>query len=658
MAERVEEPEVEGASEAGMAAISPAATMAIGARRQRAGSKPDPQLDVFLERQTRLTELQTEHMQEQRELILSRLRWGRFSDRMKAVLQVMTALVGLGVVAGVSVMAWSASQDRSLVVEPFSAPPAFAQSGMGGQVIAADVVERMAAIHRVVGISFASSKDVVADAQDEVKLEIPETGVSVAELSRALRGWLGAQRTIEGSLRQTTDGQIKLVAHLAGNDPVSATGAPAQLEDLERQVAEQLFAQLDPTNFANYLAWAHRRTEALAFMARLPALATNDAERANVYALWSSNLNDPVHARALSLTALALDPKLATSWYEKFGREHQLGHDEASLAAARRLLTTRDRDQIPAIRGAGFRVARNLAIDQIDGLTGDFAGQLHQRALLTDYDRTPAKMAPIFAGWHDARAGRLLLAGAGDAGGVSPDLLSLRLYADLAADDWAAAARDGSQLLDLEEQGRATAAAADDQAGFLWAELTRDRPRLAEARARTGDLAGALAAIAPTPLDCYPCLRERGRVAAAEHDWAGAGRWFAEAARQGPSLPFAYADWGEMLLARGDLAGALDKLRLAHEKGPYFADPLEVWGETLIRVGDYRGAAATFALADEHAPKWGRNHLMWGEALMLSGRYREARAQYQLAWGLDLGQPDRAALKVLLERTASGPLHG
>ncbi len=159
-------------------------------------------------------------------------------------------------------------------------------------------------------------------------------------------------------------------------------------------------------------------------------------------------------------------------------------------------------------------------------------------------------------------------------------------------------------------------------------------------------------------MDCYPCLRERGRIAAAAHDWAGAERWFAEAVRQGRSLPFAYADWAEMRLARGDALGAIAGLRLAHEKGPHWADPLELWGEALMRRGDLSGAVASFAEADKHAPKWGRNHLMWGEALMLAGRYREARAQYVTANGLDLSGPDRAALKLLLARTASGPLHG
>lgn len=103
---------------------------------------------------------------------------------------------------------------------------------------------------------------------------------------------------------------------------------------------------------------------------------------------------------------------------------------------------------------------------------------------------------------------------------------------------------------------------------------------------------------------------------------------------------------------------AIAKLTLAHAKGPRFADPLELWGEALIRQGDPAGAIAKFAEADKDAPRWGRNHMMWGEALMLSGRYAEARRQYEIANGLDLSKPDRAALDVLLARTAKGPLHG
>jgi tetratricopeptide (TPR) repeat protein len=128
--------------------------------------------------------------------------------------------------------------------------------------------------------------------------------------------------------------------------------------------------------------------------------------------------------------------------------------------------------------------------------------------------------------------------------------------------------------------------------------------------------------------------------------------------RQAPDLPSAYSEWGAMLLAKGDADGAIAKLEQAQQKGPHFADPPELWGEALMKKGDYAGALTKFAEADGDAPRWGRNHMRWGEALMLSGRYAEARAQYETANGLDLSKPDRAALDVLLARTATGPLHG
>jgi tetratricopeptide (TPR) repeat protein len=141
-------------------------------------------------------------------------------------------------------------------------------------------------------------------------------------------------------------------------------------------------------------------------------------------------------------------------------------------------------------------------------------------------------------------------------------------------------------------------------------------------------------------------------------DHAAADRWFAELERAEPDMPRVDAQWGAALLRRGDADGAIAKLKRAHRLGPHFADPLELWGEALMTRRDYAGAIAKFAEADPYAPRWGRNHMLWGEALMLSGRYREARAQFGAAKGMDLSRPDRAALDVLLARTAAGPLHG
>jgi tetratricopeptide (TPR) repeat protein len=173
--------------------------------------------------------------------------------------------------------------------------------------------------------------------------------------------------------------------------------------------------------------------------------------------------------------------------------------------------------------------------------------------------------------------------------------------------------------------------------------------------ARLGRLAEAGAAIAPTSLDCTDCLVARGEIAARGGDRKGADRWFGEAVKQAP-LPDDYLAWGQSLLMLGDPAAAIVALKQAHRVGPHDADPLEVWGEALMARRDDPDAIKKFAGADKDAPKWGRNHLRWGEALMLSGRYAEARAQYRAADGMDLSPADRAALNVLLARTASGPL--
>jgi tetratricopeptide (TPR) repeat protein len=129
-------------------------------------------------------------------------------------------------------------------------------------------------------------------------------------------------------------------------------------------------------------------------------------------------------------------------------------------------------------------------------------------------------------------------------------------------------------------------------------------PLEALALAQTGDVAGAQALIATTPPDCYLCVRVRGRIAAQKRDWAAADLWFAEAIRQAPSLPFAYAERGETRLARGDVGSAIADFAVAHLRSPHFADPLKGWGDALARQGRRRDALAKYDEALRYAPAW------------------------------------------------------
>jgi tetratricopeptide (TPR) repeat protein len=169
-------------------------------------------------------------------------------------------------------------------------------------------------------------------------------------------------------------------------------------------------------------------------------------------------------------------------------------------------------------------------------------------------------------------------------------------------------------------------------------------PMEAIALAHAGFVAQARSLAAATPADCVFCLRARGQTAALAGDAAGADRAFAEALRQAPSLPFAYAEWGEAKLARGDVTGALALFRRAREKGPRWADAAKLEGDALARMGKPREAAGAYAAAAELAPRWGGLHLKWGEALARLGQADSARAMFRAAGAMDLSAADRAEL--------------
>jgi tetratricopeptide (TPR) repeat protein len=170
-------------------------------------------------------------------------------------------------------------------------------------------------------------------------------------------------------------------------------------------------------------------------------------------------------------------------------------------------------------------------------------------------------------------------------------------------------------------------------------------PPLAYATALSGDLKGAHALIDKTSADCSLCLRTRGRIDALEKNWSGADYWFARAVHDAPSIPFAYTDWGQSLLASGKPDAAIEKFKLSSRKGPHFADPLEGWGEALMAKNQSHLALSKYAEAEKYAPNWGRLHLKWGEALFYAGKKDEAAKHFARAAALDLTPSEKSELQ-------------
>jgi tetratricopeptide (TPR) repeat protein len=615
-----------------------AAWAALGAAsRERA--------DAFLEAQTAVAKLQKEHLHEQRQLLISHLKWRRFDDWMRSGWQAMLFIVGVIAIAAIATALWDASRANGLVVDAFTVPPAFEQRGVGGDVIATDMTERLDAIRAIaIAHSYSNTEDVSQNRTNEIKVEIPDTGISLAEVWRYLRRWLGHERHVTGSLRETPEGKIILIASMEGGQAFSASGRPSDLPDLEQAVAENVFGEFDPVNHVNYLATTGRRHAAYEAAARFTAVADTPILHADSYGLWSYTTAETTGDIRLALQraeiGIGIDPDLAVVHMMAIRLTGILGHDEDQLREARIVLTLKEDEQTRAHQGAGFAAMQAQSSATIGFLTGDYASAVDRscadrcaESLLSD--------AAVSARLHDiSRAKALLLKAIAVGGAASRSLAEARANIDIAEGDWQSAIANESEARTAWRHS-----GSDVSPRFLVAvQATSSTPIIAEADARAGRSAAAHAEIDKTPGDCVACNTVRGNIDALENKPGGAAWWLARAISEGPSIPFAYADWGVMLLHRGDYNGAIAKFALAHAKGPHFADPLELWGEALMQENRSDLALAKFEDANKYAPYWGRLHLEWGKALMYLGHRTEAQQQFADASHLDLSASDSSAL--------------
>jgi tetratricopeptide (TPR) repeat protein len=644
-----------GGPQAGQTGLDAAIELAVNRRRGKASGKPDdPELDGFLRGQARLAELQAEHLHEQRGLIISRLRWGRFGDRMKALLQVMTAFAGAAVVAVVAAMAWDAHEAHGLAIEAFSVPPDLARTGLTGQVAASRFLDKLQALQSATAKSDRPSQSYSSDWGRDFKVEIPDTGLTFSEFDRLLRERLGHVSHVTGEVVATPTG-IALTARMGDAPPKTFSGPVTAFDDLARQAAEAVYRDSQPYRYAEYLESAGRWDEAFKVIADL---ATNGptGERGWAYAKWAlmdlTDHGDP--AAALRHAALGRSPGKGSDIIDQIAIVNTgvwTGDEEADLTWSR-VLARDAQKRLPDTSEVFYVSNKVLARAWLSYLEGDYRGSTEWWVRTnsdTDFGGWalgPLMVATTNAQGHDLAAARQAMARIPDmaetdlawniAIGAFPALPGYWYHAQLG--QWPQALAEVQRLDAVLEAEKAK------KPVYVLMQQVASWPLEALALARTGDVAAAQALIGKTPLSCYPCLRVRGLIAAEGHDWPAAERWFAAAVRRSPSTPLAYAEWGRMRVDKGDPDGAIAVLRTAAAKGPRFADPPQIWGEALLAKGDAAGAARKFAEAAKLAPRWGRNRLKAGEALAKLGQAEAARAELGRAAALDLTAAERTEL--------------
>jgi Tfp pilus assembly protein PilF len=609
-------------------------------------------------KQANLVDLQVKELAHELKLRHWSLQLRHASAILKFALEVSAALVGVAFVCFIGAAVWNASHANGLVVESFAVPPRFAEAGITGAVLSDDLNSKLGTIRDLSDSrSLSRSSNVSANRDEEFRVEIPETGVSLSQAWRYLRLWLGHERRLTGNLRTLDDGRIVLTANLTGADAFTATGSSPDLDKLEQQAAEHVYQQVDPVNYGQYLLAVGRSAERLAAARRAVELAKSARDRADAYSYFASMtrqvMGDVGLAEVRARTGISIDPKVGPQYQELASSLMLLGHDEEALHIVGVLSNLKEQDQPQALQGRGFRnVTVNLTVlhamelgDFLAGAAAADCGDCTQPAL------AKFRQAEFVARAHDATESRARLAeiaALSQAASVSSalgspinavrgDLNRIRYYQHAALGDWVAAAADA----------RANAAeldAGNAKSGSQLVSYSYSYPLLAVAEARSGDVSRAHADAEAMPTDCYACLRAHGVIGGLERNWPIADAWFARAIKAAPSIPFAYSEWGESLLARGQPDAAIAQFTIANQKGPHFADPLEGWGEGLMAKNESHLALAKFAEAEKYAPNWGRLHLKWGEALVYAGKPDEAKAQFARAAQLDLTPSEKSEL--------------
>jgi tetratricopeptide (TPR) repeat protein len=581
-----------------------------------------------------------------------------FRNRIRSVRDIAIAAMVVALVVALGAVVASASRTTGLVVQPFSVPPELVEDGLDGRAVAALFLDELVRLDTTTS-STRTPASFRNDWSEAVTVEVEAGGLSITDAYTSLTRLLGSETYVSGGLSRTATG-LELVIRSSEGWSVTVQGPADRREDLIRQAAGQVYEQSQPIRYASQLL---DRAQALPDgperqmliergRTKLATLLSDPSEITRIWAYVNlSQLSDTSleHSIAFLQRAFELDPEhpsvvlnLSDDFYESGKWESSIQH---SLRMAESISKPANLAKLNSnsVESYFFDTEARLA-----HLTGDRLREIDF------YNRLIGMELPVSYIWRERRTQALI-------GLHEPPSLSRLLEDDaLRAASGAASTNliyflraDAAASLDQWPQAVAALEASEVETEALALRFRPVRqisiwPRLAYARARTGDLAGAQALIATTPLDCYLCVRERARIAELAGNRTAADRWSAEARRQGPSLPFAFAERGQMLMARGDTAGAIAFYEEAIERGPRWADPQKYWGDALMAQGDEAGAIRKYRAAAERAPRWGALHLAWGRALEAQGRRDQAREKYTEAARMDLSAADRAEVVLRL----------
>jgi tetratricopeptide (TPR) repeat protein len=550
---------------------------------------------AFLEEQTELVKAQRKSVEAEHKFFV--VEWGPrlLGIRLRIAFQVFIALVATVIGFGVAVVLHDAFTSRSVVLEPFDAPPGLATRGLTGKVVAGRVLDELNKLQSATRTS-ATKRDLSNAWTGEVKLAVPETGISFSEMSRLLKARFGHDLHIDGDLVQTEAGGLALTVRGDGVPPRTFSEASGELTRLTVAAAEYVYSQSEPAPWAYYLQNTQRNDEAITFC-RTTFASASKVDRPYLLNVWANALQasggEVKESLSLYRAALTLKPDYWVAYNNIMNSLWILGDEEGAWRAGEELR-----------KAAGGRPGRapELQYQNWDTLTWNLLPWLD--ALAADVDSTTGagssttssgiSIGDVEARLHDSAAAELALAIArGDANDPTFTAVPHFVRGLLAID-----ANDAVRAVTEMELFATAYADPNVSTGYpgyaCWVAP-------AEEMAGHSDKADAVLKATGSFVDCY---RFRGDILDHRGDWAAAQKAYADAVALTPDLPGGYYSWGVALAKHGDLNGAVIKLKDANQKGPHWADPLKAWGDVLAKQGHAKESLAKYDAALKYAPNW------------------------------------------------------
>jgi tetratricopeptide (TPR) repeat protein len=298
----------------------------------------------------------------ERRLQLIELRLRTLGQGLQTGLQALLAAGALAAAGALGALVVDAANDDGLVVEPFSAPAAFQSRGLTGEVLAAHLIDKLAKIDAAAHSARAVSGYRAAGAEGMTP-EIPETGLSVAELRRFLRGWFGRETKIGGDLVSGPAGIA--VSVRVGDAPAEVfAGRQEELDALLQRAAEAIYARTQPHRHAAWLLAMGRKDEAqTAFLAIAARSAPREAAWARLgLGAVAASRDDYAAATVAARAAIALQPEMGFAFAKLARWEAAAGRPAQALEHARtaRRLIAQQRDLDPSAARA-----ETLAMDRL-----------------------------------------------------------------------------------------------------------------------------------------------------------------------------------------------------------------------------------------------------------------------------------------------------